>query len=126
MMASFSFILPQSRELWQNESTPSRFSGVTVRVAPMSTATTLIGCRIAHDIPRPRRIELQLKCTSAAVVLGRSIVYALKLKDYHDLIQGVSRASDLVSILFGLVGCAQSIIFGVKSVGRELEIRADR
>ena len=44
-----------------------------------------IAGRIAHDIPRPPRIELQLKCTSDNVVRGKYVVYPLKLKNYDDL-----------------------------------------
>jgi hypothetical protein len=44
-----------------------------------------IAGRIAHDIPRPPRIELQLKCTSDDVVRGNYVVYPLKLKNYDDL-----------------------------------------
>jgi Domain of unknown function (DUF4365) len=44
-----------------------------------------IGGRVGEDIPRPPRIELQVKCTSARVTRGEHLVYALKRKNYDDL-----------------------------------------
>jgi Domain of unknown function (DUF4365) len=44
-----------------------------------------IAGRVADGIPRPPRIELQVKCTSAQSVKGEHLVYALKRKNYDDL-----------------------------------------
>ena len=44
-----------------------------------------IAGRVAHDIPRRPRIELQLKCTNVKALRGDHIVYALKLKNYDNL-----------------------------------------
>ena len=44
-----------------------------------------IAGRVAHDIPRRPRIELQLKCTSVNTLRGDHIVYPLKRKNYDDL-----------------------------------------
>jgi hypothetical protein len=44
-----------------------------------------IAGRIDHDIPRPPRIEIQLKCTADKIVRGKHLVYSLKRKNYDDL-----------------------------------------
>ena len=44
-----------------------------------------IAGRIAFDMPRPPRLELQAKCTSGEVVHAERIVYRLELKNYNDL-----------------------------------------
>ncbi|MGO9465044.1 MAG: DUF4365 domain-containing protein [Isosphaeraceae bacterium] len=41
--------------------------------------------RIAHDMPRPPRLEFQLKCTSGDAASGDHMVYPLKRKNYDDL-----------------------------------------
>ena len=40
-----------------------------------------IGGRVAHEMPRPPRIELQLKCTSKTVIRNQHVVYPLKRKN---------------------------------------------
>ncbi len=44
-----------------------------------------IAGRIASDIPRPPRLEIQLKCTSDKIIKGKDIVFSLKRKNYDDL-----------------------------------------
>jgi len=44
-----------------------------------------IAGRVALDMPRPPRIEFQLKCTSGDAARGGHIVYPLKRKNYDDL-----------------------------------------
>jgi hypothetical protein len=50
-----------------------------------------IAGRIASDIPRPPRLEIQLKCTSDKIVKDKDIVFSLKRKNYDDL-----RLDDLI------------------------------
>ena len=41
--------------------------------------------RVNREIPRPPRVELQLKCTSDDVIRDQHLVYPLKRKNYDDL-----------------------------------------
>lgn len=50
-----------------------------------------IAGRVASDIPRPPRLELQLKCTSDRIIKNEDIVFSLKRKNYDDL-----RLDDLI------------------------------
>ena len=50
-----------------------------------------IAGRIASEIPRPPRLELQLKCTSDKIIKEKNIVFSLKRKNYDDL-----RLDDLI------------------------------
>ena len=50
-----------------------------------------IAGRIASDIPRPPRLELQLKCTSDKIIKDKDIIFSLKRKNYDDL-----RLDDLI------------------------------
>ena len=50
-----------------------------------------IAGRVASDIPRPPRLELQLKCTSDKIVKGKYVIFSLKRKNYDDL-----RLDDLI------------------------------
>ncbi len=50
-----------------------------------------IAGRVGEEIPRPPRIELQVKCTSARVMRGEHLVYHLKRKNYDDLMKQTAR-----------------------------------
>jgi hypothetical protein len=44
-----------------------------------------IAGRIASDIPRPPRLEIQLKCTSDRIIKEKDVIFSLKRKNYDDL-----------------------------------------
>jgi hypothetical protein len=71
--------------------TAAGFSLYHPEVDDDSVDLTIAG-RGGHGIPRPPRIEVQLKCTSKDRVRGQHLVYPLKRKNYDDL-----RQVDLVS-----------------------------
>jgi hypothetical protein len=68
-----------------------------------------IAGRVDHNMPRPPRIELQLKCTSIKALRSDHIVYPLKPKNYDDL-----RLADPIvpRILVIVLLLRPSLIFG--------------
>jgi hypothetical protein len=75
-----------SRVFCRAIATVARFTVYQPEVDDDSVDLGIAG-RIAYEMPRPPRIELQLKCTARPSDKAEEIAYRLELKNYDDLRQ---------------------------------------